>query len=108
MQEERDQSVDQVREELARLLRDSPFTQRKLEELNGFRHGYLSQVLKGHITLTVRHLIGILKAVEVSPIEFFMSLSVENEGPNLDEIQEKMARYDAAFKVLKDKGLLDH
>ncbi len=107
MQQERDEIVDQIRSELARLVRNSQMTQRQLEKLNGFRQGYLSQVLKGHITLSVRHLLGILMAVDKSPAEFFASVLTEEGDPEMDEIRQRMARYDAAFQALEERGFLD-
>ena len=68
---ERDEVADRIRRELSALVREHGWTQRRVEKANGYSKGYLSQVLKGHITLTVRHLYGILLAIGMSPEELF-------------------------------------
>jgi transcriptional regulator with XRE-family HTH domain len=87
-------------------VRDSPLTQRQVEEINGFRQGYLSQVLKGHITLSMRHMVGIMYALEEAPGQIFDGLMEPNTHLGLDEIREKLERYDRAFDTLEAKGLL--
>ena len=106
-QERRDRAVDRVREALRDEVVTSHLTQRSIETTNGFARGYLSQVLKGHVTLSVRHLLGILLALGISPDAFFRQvLGDGDEGP-LSEIRERMARYDAAIEELEEKGVLN-
>ncbi len=112
-EQERDQDAERVRQELLSLVRGCGTTQRRIEQLNGFKRGYVSQVLQGHITLSIRHVLGILMAIEISPRDFFAKLfggSLENPDPRppLDEIRERMARYDAALLELEDKGLISN
>lgn len=103
----RDQAVSRVREMLRRAVRTSIHTQRSIERQNGFKPGYLSQVLQGHITLTVRHLVGILQALEIEPQTFFARLvEGSDDQPELSEIRQRLKRYDAAIDELTDKGLL--
>lgn len=108
-QVQRDEAVDRLRRELRRLVRDSDETQRSIEVANGFTRGYLSQVLQGHVTLTARHVFGILFALAVAPGPFF-SRFFGDRAPaaeaSLSEIRERMSRYDAALKQLEEKGLL--
>ena len=108
-QQRRDRAVDRLRQALRREVRASHLTQRAIEEENGFTRGYLSQVLQGHVTLTVRHVFGILFALGISPDVFFHQLFASPvpaaAGP-LSEIRERMARYDAALKELEEKGVL--
>ena len=109
MQQQRDEMVRSLRDELRRLVRDSGSTQRAVEEANGFTRGYLSQVLQGHVTLTARHVLGILLALDVSPGAFFQRTFEDpgdREQETLSEIRERMARYDAAFEQLERKGLI--
>ncbi len=109
MQEQRDGLVDRLREELRRMVRESGSTQRTVEEANGFTRGYLSQVLQGHVTLTARHVFGILLALGVSPDAFFLRLfedGRQGRQERLSEIRERMAVYDAALEQLERKGLL--
>ncbi len=109
LQDQRDELVDRLREELRRMIRESDSTQRVLEEANGFTRGYLSQVLQGHVTLTAKHVFGIVLALGASPEELFPRL-FENRGrgrpERLSEIRERMAVYDAALEQLERKGLL--
>ncbi len=110
-EQERDRDAERIRQELAALVRTCGITQRRIEQLNGFKRGYVSQVLQGHITLSMRHVLGILMAVEMPPMDFFAKLF--NDGSRepdsalpLDEIRERLARYDAALDELQDKGLI--
>jgi transcriptional regulator with XRE-family HTH domain len=104
----RDGEVDRVREELRLLVRASDRSQRQIERANDFTQGYLSQVLQGAITLTVRHFYGILFALEITPEEFFARLSGNRAAvPGFDEIRERFARYDAAIDQLERDGLVE-
>ncbi len=102
--QERDEVVDRIRRELRVLILESGLTQRQVEEANGYAKGYLSQVLNGSITLTVRHMYGVLMAIGVEASEFFAR--VLPELPRFDEIRERMARYDAALEQLESQGLV--
>ncbi|MCP3962862.1 MAG: hypothetical protein GY719_33910 [bacterium] len=108
-QKRRDEAVDRLRAELRRKVRESDLTQRAIEEENGFTRGYLSQVLQGHVTLTARHVFGILFALDIAPGPFFQRLMGESRrdaGQSLSEIRERMARYDDALEQLERKGLI--
>ena len=110
VRQERDEIADRLREHLYLAVRRSGTTQRALEQANGFTRGYLSQVLKGHVTLTARHVLGILLALEIPPNEFFQRFfdpGWPGRPEPLSEIRERMARYDAALDQLERKGLLD-
>lgn len=100
---ERDQVVDRIRRELRALIRESGWTQRRVEEANGFTPGYMSQVLKGHITLTVRHLWGILLAIGVQPAEFVARVDGRNSA---EELRERMDRYEALLDRLERQVVL--
>ncbi len=109
--QEREDGVERARQALRRLVRESNLTQRAVEERSGFKRGYLSQVLQGHIALSLRHVLGILLATGTSPGTFFAELfppSKESsaDSQQIDEIRERMARYDSALRELEDKGLL--
>jgi len=106
----RDEESVRVLDRLRHLVRTSTRTQRSIECENGFKRGYLSQVLKGHIALTIRHLIGVLRSLDVAPYNFFANLEDDGDPfstPVLMEIRERMARYDAALDQLAQKGLLE-
>ena len=100
--------VRRVREELQIMIRESGTTQREIETRNGFTPRYLSQVLNGRITLTVRHMAGILFALDVDPIDFFERLAGPRYpmGSPYFEIRERLARYDAALDELERRGLV--
>ena len=105
----RDRAVERLRRALRSEVRNSHLTQRAIEETNGFTRGYLSQVLQGHVTLTIRHVFGILFALGIQPDAFFHQLFAQppkTTGGPLSEIRERMARYDAALKELEEKGVL--
>lgn len=106
--DEREKAVERVLRELGRRVRESGRTQRAIEIDNGFARGYLSQVLHGHMTLTVRHVFGVLAALGTPPAEFFGALfsGAPEEGEMLSEIRQRMARYDSALEELEQKGLL--
>lgn len=108
-QRRREATVEAVRESLRTLVRDSGRTQRSVEDDNGFRRGYLSQVLQGHITLTARHLIGILQSLDIAPSAFFARLEEpwQTPAPALSEIRERMAVFDQALAQLSSQGLIE-
>lgn len=100
---DRDEVVERIRRELRILVRESGWTQRRVEETNGFTQGYLSQVLQGHIALTARHLFGILLAIGMAPEDFFDRVL---HRTSTDELRERMARYEAALEQLELQGLI--
>lgn len=101
---ERDQIVERARRELRALVRESDWTQRRIEQANGFTQGYLSQVLQGQITLTVRHLFGILLTIGVPPDDFFARILGRASAAN--ELRERMDRYEDVIVHLERQGLL--
>lgn len=109
--EERDAAIEKIRQELRRLVLLSDQTQRSIEEKNDFTRGYLSQVLQGHITLTVEHVFAVLLALELSPAQFFWQvLQTRADQPEtyagMRELRQRLARYDAAIEELETKGVL--
>jgi transcriptional regulator with XRE-family HTH domain len=66
-----DLEVASVLEELRKVILVSDHTQRDIERHNDWTRGYLNQVLCGHITLTVRHLYGVLGALNIPLTRFF-------------------------------------
>lgn len=108
LQKRRDELVERLRAALRRRVRQSGTTQRRLEQANGFARGYLSQVLQGHVTLTARHVFGILLALDVPVDDFFARLLGDRprRWSDVSEIRERMAVYDAALEQLERKGLL--
>ena len=66
-----DRGVASALEEIRKVMLVSDLTQRDVERHNGWSRGYLNQVLCGHITFTVRHLYGVLGALEIPLTRFF-------------------------------------
>ncbi len=103
-----EEDVVRVRTRLREIVRLSSVSQRQIEERLGWSRGYLSQVLQGHITLSIAHVLAILKTLDAEPAQFFHSLfGGTTEKTVIHEIREKLARYDEAFAQLRAKGLLD-
>ncbi len=104
----RDQAIARTRDALRRLVRTSDKTQRAIEAENDFSPGYLSQVFGGNMSLTVRHVFGILLSLDESPAVFFSRLFPEDRETEeeLSEIRERLSRYDTAIRELEAKGLV--
>jgi transcriptional regulator with XRE-family HTH domain len=107
-----DNIVEQVRRRLRDLVRLSSLSQRQIEDGLGWSRGYLSQVLQGHITLSVGHLLGILGALDRRPEDFFVEFaditsSQSEQHAAIEEIRQRLAVYDQAFAQLRAKGLID-
>lgn len=103
-----EEDVVRVRTRLREIVRLSSVSQRQIEERLGWSRGYLSQVLQGHITLSIAHVLAILKTLGSEPSQFFHSLfGGATESTALGEIRERLARYDEAFAQLRAKGLLE-
>ena len=99
-----EETAEQVRLKLRDCVKRAAVSQRQIEEAAGWSRGYLSQVLQGHITLTVAHLLIILDMLDLSVAQFLAdALDIPLVG---DEIRQKMATYDEAFAELRRRGLL--
>ena len=97
-----------VLEALRQRVKTASVSQRGIEEQHDWRRGYLSQVLTGHITLTVHHVLAVVQSLDISASEFFAeALDEPRSWRAIDEISERMSRYDAAFEKLRAKGYLD-
>ncbi|MEM6455002.1 MAG: hypothetical protein AAF772_07895 [Acidobacteriota bacterium] len=86
----RDAAVELLRRDLRAQVRASSETQRAIERRNGYTQGYLSQVLKGHITLSMRHVFGLLLALDIEPAEYFARLfprSEDGENSTKEQLQ---------------------
>ncbi len=99
---QRDAHVEKLRFALRSAILESGISQREVEKRNNYKKGYLSQVLKGHITLTLRHVLGILLALEIDFAEFFGRTFRDSakEQP-MDVLMERIASYDAHFEDVR-------
>lgn len=105
--EQRDEIVERCRETLRRAVRDRGVSQRQIEERNGFTRGYLSQVLHGHITLTVRHFLGIALALGEDPGRLLDRALGGERDRWPAEVRQRLERYDDVIRQLEDRGLVD-
>lgn len=105
----RDEANQVLLDDLVRLVRASPVTQREIERLNGWSDRYLSGVLSGNVRLTTLHMFGILRALDLAPEQVFERLYGERRavGSEIDEIRQRIAGFDEVFKRLKEQGVLD-
>ena len=100
------EAADKVLEALRRTVKLAPVSQRAIERAHGWNRGYVSQVLSGHITLTVHHLLAILDSLKLDPPTFFSeALGNDESWATVNEIRERMERYDAAFAELETPAI---
>lgn len=102
-----DSKVEDVRESLRALMRERQISQREVETRCHWTRGYLSQVLQGRITLTLFHVLAVLRAVDEPWPEFFQRLFPTQEPLDLDEIRSRLDRYDGLFEELRRQGLIE-
>lgn len=123
-------------EEIRRLIRRSPYSQREVEARAGFSKGYISQLFARNLDLKVWHVLAILDALELNPGEFFFKvypatryralesfqraskpLSPEMDEllgrlykhgiESLDELRGRLDRCEQAVSRLEEMGYLD-
>ena len=100
------EAADKVLEGLRRKIKLAPISQRAIERHHGWNRGYLSQVLSGHIALSLHHVMAVLDSLSLDVPGFFAEALEREAWSSAREIRERMARYDAAFAELEAKGLL--
>lgn len=98
-----------VLEEIRRIIKASPLSQRKVEDRAGFSRGYLSQLLARNLDLKFIHLIAILDALDRPPGAFFRSLYPDPRRPALEHFkaQSRLPSVDVrrSLEDLYDVGL---
>jgi transcriptional regulator with XRE-family HTH domain len=67
-------------------------TRKELDLKLGAGPGYVSQVLTGRMELKLRHILSILRALEVEPSLFFSTLYPENRQPSDAVVMEEFLR----------------
>ena len=67
-------------------------TRKDLDQKLGAGPGYVSQVLTGRMELKLRHIIAILRALEVDPTVFFQTLYPENRPATDAVVMEEFLR----------------
>lgn len=83
-------AVENVRQALRQRIRTAGISHRRIEVMSGLTDGRLSAVLDGGSTLTVHHLLAVLKAVDVKPAAFFRELEggYDLAPERMDEVAE--------------------
>lgn len=100
------EASEKVLEALRRKVKLAPVSQRAIERSHGWSRGYLSQVLSGHICLSLHHVLAILDSLQLEVPSFFAKALGEESWTSANEIRERLDRYDAAFAELEARGLL--
>jgi len=75
-----DQEVLRAQKLLEALIKAHGLTKKALDERLGKGPGYTSQVLTGRMELKLRHILEILRALELAPGLFFRALFLESEN----------------------------
>ena len=107
--------VEKVLEALRRAIRREGMTLRQVEQALGRKGDYLRQVMSGKIELRWEHIVGILAAVGVHPVDFFeevYGLPSDRPAPptveSLYELSSQLVRW-SSLRVLiwefKEKGV---
>src|SRR6185295_12499622 len=77
---------------LETVMQAAGLTRKDLDQKLGAGPGYVSQVLTGRMELKFRHVLAILRAVEVEPSIFFLTLYPENRQTSDAVVMEEFLR----------------
>ncbi|MFY9823785.1 MAG: helix-turn-helix transcriptional regulator [Thermoanaerobaculia bacterium] len=77
---------------LETVMQAAGLTRKDLDQKLGAGPGYVSQVLTGRMELKLRHIIAILRALEVEPTVFFQTLYPENRPATDAVVMEEFLR----------------
>ena len=80
-----DDEVNRATKLLETVMQAAGLTRKELDQKLGAGPGYVSQVLTGRMELKLRHVLAILRALEVEPGVFFQTLYPENR-PSTDAV----------------------
>lgn len=80
-----DDEVRRATKLLETVMQAAGLTRKDLDQKLGAGPGYVSQVLTGRMELKFRHILAILRALEVDPTVFFQTLYPENR-PSTDAV----------------------
>lgn len=80
-----DEEVERFRKLLAAMVKARGISIRSVERALGAKGGQTRKVLKGDLTLTLRHLLMILDVLKVTPAEFFRTADDPRQAALSDE-----------------------
>ena len=87
-----DDEVKRATRLLETVMQAAGLTRKDLDQKLGAGPGYVSQVLTGRMELKLRHVIAILRALEVDPAVFFQTLYPENRPATDAVVMEEFLR----------------
>jgi transcriptional regulator with XRE-family HTH domain len=87
-----DDEVRRATKLLETVMQAAGLTRKDLDQKLGAGPGYVSQVLTGRMELKLRHIIAILRALEVDPTVFFQTLYPENRPATDAVVMEEFLR----------------
>lgn len=87
-----DDEVRRATKLLETVMQAAGLTRKDLDQKLGAGPGYVSQVLTGRMELKLRHIIAILRALEVEPTVFFQTLYPENRPATDAVVMEEFLR----------------
>lgn len=87
-----DDEVHRATRLLETVIQAAGATRKELDLKLGAGPGYVSQVLTGRMELKLRHILSILRALDVEPSLFFSTLYPENRQPTDAVVMEEFLR----------------
>jgi transcriptional regulator with XRE-family HTH domain len=87
-----DDEVRRATKLLETVMQAAGLTRKDLDQKLGAGPGYVSQVLTGRMELKLRHIIAILRSLEVEPAVFFQTLYPENRPATDAVVMEEFLR----------------
>ncbi|HET9211138.1 MAG TPA: helix-turn-helix transcriptional regulator [Thermoanaerobaculia bacterium] len=87
-----DDEVRRATKLLETVMQAAGLTRKDLDQRLGAGPGYVSQVLTGRMELKFRHVLAILRALEVEPSVFFQTLYPENRPSTDSVVMEEFLR----------------
>src|SRR5215207_455342 len=86
--------VQAVADHLRLCIQARRITLRSIERQVGMPQGYLGQLLRGNLDLKLKHLLAVLDAIGMEPLEFFASMSGRPALPAQRPITPDLSRFD--------------
>ena len=86
--------VQAVADHLRLCIQARRITLRSIERQLGLPQGYLGQLLRGNLDLKLKHLLAVLDAIGMEPLEFFASMSGRPALPAQRPITPDLSRFD--------------